>query len=143
MGNHRRLATILGAIIPTVSDWGVWQFTHTHTAIPMRMLVSRLLINTVPAKTWVNYVRQTKIVAYFLLSHTHSLFISVSHFSCSQSLLSGNGIIFLKPKLLGRYEEIFWGEKERGGLTWPFGPPRVGIERRQSHLVRPTISGIV
>ncbi|RAK86475.1 hypothetical protein BO79DRAFT_230527 [Aspergillus costaricaensis CBS 115574] len=26
------------------------------------------------------------------------------------------------------------GEKERGGLKWPFGPPRVGIERRQSHL---------
>lgn len=72
MGNHRKLATILGAIIPTVSVWGVWQFTHT--AIPMRMLVSRSLINTVSVKTWENYVRQTEIVANFLLlSYTHTL----------------------------------------------------------------------
>lgn len=66
-------------------------------------------------KTWENYVRQTEIVANFLLlsyTHTH---LSLSHFFYRQSLLSGNGIIFLEPKLLGRYEEIFWGEKIEGG----------------------------
>lgn len=88
-------------------------------------------------------LRETNESCGQLSTFTHTLALSLYPTSCSQSLLSGNGIIFLKPKLLGRYEEIFWGEKERGGLKWPFGPPRVGIERRQSHLVRPTISGIV